>query len=232
MNRKASLITFASLLAILLCTATAGAQVLYTSFGPSYAYDNGVDNNWYVGSYPPTGQYFVEAMPFTPNATAQVGSAVLALQNDFGNPAVPGDTAINNTPLIVYLESDNSGQPGAILATLTQGGIIPGYGTGGAPITFTCASCPVVNASTLYWLVAYEPDLFSRQDWMYSYLDSAGSQAFDFNDANSATGPWQVSNQNLQSAFEVDAVPEPGTLLMMGSGAIGLAGLLRRKVMA
>ena len=30
--------------------------------------------------------------------------------------------------------------------------------------------------------------------------------------------------------FQVSSTPEPGTLIMLGSGAVGLAGLLRRKL--
>ncbi len=41
-----------------------------------------------------------------------------------------------------------------------------------------------------------------------------------------------TENNNLGTAQDfLSSTPEPGTIALMGSGAIGLAGLLRRKLL-
>ena len=217
MIRKATLITFASLLAILLCAATASAGVLYSNFGPGQTYDNNwATSGWYVGN-DGAGNNEVIAMPFTPSATANVADAILALGWDGVSP---------NTPINVYLESDTGlGYPGTILATLTQVGTIPNGPSGGGLVTFLATTHPLVTAGTEYWIVAQEPNLASSMGWFYTVGDPTGPFAYDEN--NSPTGPWGATSGAV-SAFQVDATPEPSSLLLFGSGILGLAGILRK----
>jgi hypothetical protein len=219
MIRKATLITFASLLAILLCAATASAGPLYSNFGPGMTYDNNYNTSgWYVGYTGTPGQNEVIAMPFIPNRTANVTNAILALGWVPGTP---------NTPINVYLESDTGlGYPGTILATLTQVGSIPNGPSGGGLVTFLAPTHPLVTAGTEYWIVAQEPDLTSSQGWFFTVGDPTGPFAYDEN--NSPTGPWTATTNDV-SAFEVNA-PEPSSLILFGSGILGLAGILRKKI--
>ena len=220
MNRKASLITFASLLAILLCTANAGAGILYTNFGPNYAYDNNWNGQhaWLIGVLGGANQ--VVAMPFTPSTTADAYDALLA---------VGWDGSGTNVPMNVYLANDSLGLPGGLIDTMIQVGDLPNGPAGGGVVTFNSTLFPLLTAGTQYWLIAQQPTAFDG--WFWTYNDALGN--FADNQTGNPLGPWTADNGYQLSAFEVDAaVPEPGTLLMMASGAIGLAGLLRRKVMA
>jgi PEP-CTERM motif len=55
-------------------------------------------------------------------------------------------------------------------------------------------------------------------------LNLLGVTSVTFSDVSSGSGYWLMDN------VVYNATPEPGTLAMFGSGIIGLAGMLRRKI--
>ena len=115
-----------------------------------------------------------------------------------------GNYAGSNNPVSLYLESDNGGMPGNVLATLTQQGTIQPFTSGGSLITFNCNSCGTVNAGTTYWLVAQETDPGTEQAWMFAYQDQQGTAAF--NQVGSINGPWNVFDSTI-SGYRVDGGP-------------------------
>jgi hypothetical protein len=216
MSRKLTIAALTSLLVILLCAPQAGANsVLFSNLGPQGQYDG--SNGWLVDGATFNNQ--VMGMSFTPNATGNISDAVLAL----------GYLAGNDSPINVYLETDNSGVPGNILDTLTQSGVIAPYP--GGLVNFDCTSCSMVSEGTLYWLVALASDPNSQHAWMFSYQDQQGRYAS--NEVGSASGPW-IAGTYISGGFQVDgmsnAVPEPGTLLILGSGILALAARLRTRL--
>jgi len=214
MFRRISYVTLVVCLATVLSAGYASAStVLYSTLGPNGQYDG--SEGWDVDGANFHNQ--VMAMPFTPNATSGIADVVMAMSNFAGT----------NSPVSVFLESDNGGAPGSILAGLTQVGNIVAFPGGLVP--YTCSSCPTVDAGTRYWLVAQETDPNSQQDWMWAWNDVQGP--FYYNETGSATGPWSADTF-IMSGFRVDGstTPEPGTLVMLGSGVLGLAGVLRRKI--
>ncbi len=171
---------------------------------------------------------FVEAMPFTAGSTADLADAVLALGNE---------SADDNSPITLDLDSNSGGVPGTILATLTQQGTIPDSDTPGL-VTFDYSGAGVeLTSGTLYWLVAVETDAHSIQEWFYSSSDT-GTRAFT--DSANGTGSWLTHSGTL-SAFQVDGTtptpaPEPGSFTLLAVGLFGGLGLLwverRRRVSA
>jgi len=209
LSRKLTLLT---ILTLALCIS-ASADVLFTTLGPNGEYDP--NSGWFVDGSNYHNQ--VTAMPFTPAANAQMTDAVLALGNYAGG----------NNPVNLYLYTDNGGQPGTQLATLTQHGVILPYDTGGGLVQFNCNGCGTVNQGTKYWLVAWEPDPNTAQAWMYAFQGHTGTWAFNL--LGSVDGPWNLVPGTL-SGYRVDGTsPEPGTLGLMGSGLIAAATGLRRK---
>lgn len=213
MTRKLTLLSLVAALSLVICATASATDILYTTLGPNGEYDTG------SGYFVDGANYFnqVLAFPFVPNATENMVDAVLALGNYAGN----------NNPVSAYLATDGVGQPGTIIATLTQQGTIQPFSSGGSLITFNCNSCGTVNAGTTYWIIAAETDPGTEQAWMFSYQDQTGPGAF--NQLGSITGPWNQFN-STNVGFRVDGqVPEPGTLIMLGSGIVAAAAGLRRK---
>lgn len=191
--------------ALVLCVpgpANAGVTV-FTNFIDSLSFNK--DDASLVGTLGFAN--LVDAMPFTAAATADLEDAVLALSFDFGM----------NNPITLDLESNESGLPGAILATLLQTGNIP---TKPGLVTFNYAGAPVeLSDGAQYWLVALQPDMNSLDDWFYSNGDTGGVA---FNPSGDVAGPWAVAPDQPISAFRVDgaapAAPEPATAWLMGLG--------------
>jgi hypothetical protein len=218
--RKLSLITIVAMLTLLFCAVGASAtDVLYTSLGPNGEYDTG------SGYFVDGSNYFnqVLAYPFNPSLSEQVVDVVLALGNYAGG----------NSPINLYLETDDGlNEPGSIMATFTQQGTIQPFANGGSLITFNnCTGNCSVDTNSQYWIVAQEQDPNTEQAWFFAYQDGQGHGAF--NQLGSATGPWSQYDGTI-AGFRVDGmaggVPEPGTLIMLGSGVLAAAAGIRRKL--
>jgi hypothetical protein len=216
---SASLATagLAAALSVMAGGAAKADVTVFTNFSGSPPFNNNVD---YVLGSPSAGipPNVVDAMPFTAGATADLKDAALAL-NWFGS-----DT---NSPVTLDLDSNAGGEPGAILATLTQTGTIPINPPG--LVTFAYSGAPVALAlGTQYWLVAAQPDVNTLDFWNFSNTDTG---AIAGNLSGSATGPWMVFPGQQIAAFEVSGaapIPEPGTFSLVGLGALGLWAKRRR----
>lgn len=193
------------------------ADTIYTNFGSSqsvelqvWTIDNeGLDND------------VVRAFSFVPTETATSTDAILALVKPSNNKASPA--------ISVYIESSAGGEPGIILGSLTQVGNVSSQLLSDQ-VEFTCASCPVLQAGTTYWIVAFESSTDSGVEWLSSPFDVVPPQYANL--TGSPTGPWTRLNSsgldNRNAAFEIDGtplpstVPEPPILLMFCSGLTGL----------
>ena len=207
-----TLAVFALGLACTLAALPALAGTLVSTLGTGGTYNTSlgleIDGNEAIGN------------SFTLDSPATVTDAVLALGFADG---------VNN-PLSVYIESDNSGLPGGILATLTQDGTISATNTGGL-VTFDCSGVSCDLAAGTYWLVAANSDPNSIYGWFFNNVDAPPNIAFKY-----VGGDWGHL-PGTEEAFQINgtpaegsAVPEPSSFLLFGSGLAGLAGMLRRKL--
>jgi len=85
----------------------------------------------------------------------------------------------------------------------------------GAPIG--CANAPYVYGSGKFG------DLASTSSSQFV----AGTNYLVFSDNNAGGGP---EGMIFGGTVDYTVTPEPGTLLLLGSGLVGLAGIVRRKI--
>jgi len=211
---RSKVILLAALFALVLSASAYGA-VLY-----SQPYDNnaqvvasqndegGLGNfastydNWNIN---PGGLYTVDEVKFTGGYFN-------------GDPG-----SITGWTVNVYF--DNAGQPG----TLQHTAHIAGNGgetlLNGSIYTYDLTGLGFQELSGIEYWISVVPDLAFPPQWGWATGTGGDGVAYqDFFNNRTQLGADQ--------AFELDgsSVPEPGTLVMMGTGVLGLAGAIRRKL--
>ena len=89
-----------------------------------------------------------------------------------------------------------------------------------------------VNAAT-WWLFEGVPSLTPGAQSLVTAAQSRSYEQGEFADVLLYTAIPGTENGNLGTAQDfMSSTPEPGTLVLLGSGMIGMAGLLRRKLPA
>lgn len=238
--RRAVLLAILAALAALVSSsaARAGTIPVFSDFVECGSGGAGCYNqNELYGIAGPSQGDFVQAMPFTAGVTARLATAVLAL----GDLTSPGFTS---NPLTLDLESTSNVTnlpSGIILASLTQQGAIiisPSGALSSGLVTFDYSGAPLqLTQGARYWLVALQTG-GTNTGWFWSVNGDSAVTAFNF--SGSADPPsWDAStSDNILAAFEVDgtsattASPEPTSLLLLGTGLLGLALVVRRRAAA
>lgn len=146
------------------------------------------------------------------------------------NPSVQG--VMTGATLTFY--ADAGGAPGAALATYTGGGnfgeTFIGTDIFGDPMFLydgLLGSPFAAAANTQYW-VSIVPDVGFPPQWGWGTSSDADLTAWQC--FFGTCGPVGSDMAFALNGTAQTTVPEPGTLVLMGSGLLGLASIIRRKL--
>jgi len=178
-----------------------------------------------------TGNVWATPVIFTPSVS---GSSVTTSDSAlFGSitakldlsatPFILGDGATQTLNFFTLTASGLSfNKSYTVAATLAfSDPLISSSGSGGG--TFT-TFCGVVSGGTLTWDTSTLPDYFTLADGNKIKIDFEGGQAVGF--GNTA----QVHAFVTNLGGGVAPVPEPGTILLLGSGLVGIFSFARMRM--
>ncbi len=217
-SKQAVVIAFAATI-LMFASVSAQAQIYFQNpdFNGAYSsqYDttggNGLfaqaaDNfNLGAGSYNINGVEWIGSY-FNPPAQGPITAWTLQFWSDSGG--APGtllyQTYVGGTANETFLQNDNVGDPTYLY---------------GLPVNFTTA------ANTTYWLSVY-PDLGFPPQW--GWETGTGGDGASYQCFLGSCGP--LPNDLSFAIFGNAATPEPGSMILLGTGILGLAGTMRRKL--
>jgi hypothetical protein len=193
-----------------------------TSVGPSILYQEAYNSSFFPGSVTIHSLQFQFAQPSGGSPVILGGTYNFSL----GYSAV--GLALGTT-----LSSNFMGPPTAVgTFTIPAGGI--NFGT---LLTFNLTTPFAYNPATADLLlevdVANQDNVAAGSGNGYNWAENPVMQvarAFCLTNGGCFAGPHGLPD-GLVTTFNATTIPEPGTLVMFGSGLIGLAGIARRKFM-
>jgi len=216
--KRLCLLTSVAVAVLCLASLPATADTVFNNFGANFNYNCCVGGTL-GGPNSPVG-WIIQANEFTALATGSVSEIDVAI-----------GFVVGTNGATVSLWTDNNGIPGAQLGTWDISNL-PAFGTCCAVSTITGINGINVTTGTSYFLMASTPN-DTWDAWNWNSIGDVGLVDFSFDGGQN----WQQAQGATRYAFQIlsggnTGVPEPGTLVMLGSGALAVAGVIRRRFIA
>ena len=214
------LLAWAAVFFLLALPTQSRADTIYTNLDGGTTYN--CCGGWGVGNF---GDIYDIAMPFT----VPVGPAYSLTQIEIALSLFGGGT----NSALVRLLNDSGGLPGGSIDSWGLGPL-PGFGFPGLVSTIQSSQTIsgiagiTLSGGTQYWLAAFPGDPSTQATWNLNTTGASGPFAVSTNDGST----WRSDNSTL-GAFAVygnpvSGVPEPSTMLLLGTGLAGLFVCRRR----
>jgi len=209
------LIQWGCVAGMLMLPRSADATTIYSNFGAGLAYDTATANP--VGFDFFTGDVATQAGSFTSGVDSVLTSITIALSDFSGT---------NSSPLAVTFRSDIGGLPDGVLETFLIPALTLGpFGSTNAPLVLTSAANPLLVLGQRYW-VAVAAAASDPVAWNLNSIGAVGGTATSV-DGGATWNNLGLTPGAYEVAGTVSTVPEPGSLLLIGTGIV--AASIRRR---